>query len=212
MDSSLSEREGLPLLEWGDFQVVEADKGFPIVESKVIVSWSGKRVLVFKPVDQIAIHPPGDRFAVRPLDLKRIRSIRDNGFLSLRDRILAERHFKAIWAMLIDAREHVECVLPTAEDDKVARGVRVRSGCCSAVAVAPNFSFKVTFWRSAHRLELDTRVCWNRALQPRGLVVHILGTELAVAYAPARTYRAPIGPKLCALKRVREGPGERRAG
>src|SRR4051812_38913486 len=83
------------------------------------------------------------RVAVVALELDVIRAALDDRRRAWILRAGEESELLAVLAMLVDAGEDVEPILPAAEDDNVARGVVVRSSRRDAMSVSPGFRLDV---------------------------------------------------------------------
>ena len=102
------------------------------------------------------------------------------------------RDLLAVAAVLVDAREDVERVVPAAEDGQVARRVRVRERRRERAAVAPVLGLEVAVGRLADGVELDARVDGEDALQPDAVVCGVLAAEPAALDVPDARLRSSI--------------------
>src|SRR5690349_14673006 len=104
-------------------QVVEAHAYLPIVEPNVFVAEAAQRLWVGVSQNLHAVDAPAHGPAVTPLDLELVGALwnhstsREIGFSG------CELNLSAITSVFVDAREHVEMVLPTPEDREVTGGV-----------------------------------------------------------------------------------------
>src|SRR6186713_656486 len=101
--------------------VVETDRDFPVVEAEVFVTGAVKRLRVVERENLRVVDAEAHGVTVAPLDLETVRTpLRDR-----RDaRVVGAWHqpdFSPIRAVFVQTCEHVQAVLPAAEDDEVAR-------------------------------------------------------------------------------------------
>src|SRR5690606_40132544 len=108
-------------------------RGKPSAEGKVVVSATAKGLLVLQGEDFFGVDPKFHGLAVFSFDREFVSLVRYHGLTARRESVQGERH--AIFAMFVAARQHVQRILPTAEDEYIARGVRVGGGRREAASV-----------------------------------------------------------------------------
>ena len=84
------------------------------------------------------------RTAVAPLDLETVRNLGDHGTLYEIGFSRRELNLSAIRSVLVDARQHMEPVLPAAKDGQIASGVSVGLARSGTATVSPKFGLDVS--------------------------------------------------------------------
>src|SRR4051812_14349860 len=124
-------------------QVVEAHAHLPIVEPKVFVAEAPQRLWVGVSQNLHAIDSPANGPAVTPLNLELVGALwnhstsREIGFSR------RQLNLSAISSVFVDAREHMEMVVPASEDRQVTRGVGVGHTRCRTATISPELGFDV---------------------------------------------------------------------
>ena len=157
--------------------------------------------------------PLTDHWTVLPsraLDLEVVDLARDDGLLARVVGVRVDRDLLAVAPVLVQAREHVELVLPAAEDGEVARRVRVRDASSRTSAPSPQTSALRSpsgDWLTASNS--IARVDREGPLEPDAVVARVLAAEPAVLDAPGRgpssTSRGPDRRRPPRAQRWRSG-------
>src|SRR5688572_29248979 len=161
------------------------------------------------------IDRPAHGLPIRALDLRLIDLAFDDGTLPRIVRLLVDLDLLAVVTVLVDARDRVDRVLPSTEDDEIARRIRVRRARGVGVAVAPDLALQIAIVVERERVVLDARVDRQRAVQPDAVVVRALTAELAVLDPPG--IRARWDPVWTEIRRplpyfaIGNAPVEQRA-
>src|SRR5262245_1477498 len=105
------------------FDVVEADRDIPVVETEKFVPGAGERLGVVERVDQGVVDREANGATVGALDLETVRAPLGHGRRARIFRAGDQAQLPAIRSVFVQSREHVQTVLPTAENGNVARRV-----------------------------------------------------------------------------------------
>src|SRR4030095_10225726 len=114
---------------------------------------SGEGLRIVERMDEGVVDAEAHGVPVAALDFEAVRTPLSD---RLRARILRARNqpeLPTIRTVFVQARKDVQAVLPTAEDDNVARCVHVGSALRRARPIAPNLGLDVAVRRSARRDE-----------------------------------------------------------